>query len=73
MLLKNIPQNLILCRWSWPYATINLMESEDMKDNIFIQWRYAVVWNACFDHQDHLGFAKHLINVYLFKKVSIDS
>ena len=28
-----------------------------------------VVSNACFRHQDHLDFAKHLANVYLFKKV----
>ena len=30
-----------------------------------IQSRYAVVWNARFDHQDHLDFVKHLINVLM--------
>ena len=38
-----------------------------------LQSRYAVVWNACFHHQDHLDFVKHLINVYLLKKVYINS
>ena len=40
---------------------------------LFIQSRYAVVWNARFHHQDHLDFVKHLINVYLLKKVYINS
>ena len=30
-----------------------------------VQSRYAVVSNARFDHQDHLGFVKHLINVLM--------
>ena len=30
--------------------------------SVLIQSRYVVVWNAPFHHQDHLDFAKHLIN-----------
>ena len=30
---------------------------------VFIQSRYAVVWNARFHHQDRLDFVKHFINV----------
>ena len=40
---------------------------------LLIQSRYAVVWNARFHHQDHLDFVKHLINVYLLKEVYINS
>ena len=27
--------------------------------------RYAVVWNACFHHRDHLDCVQHLINVLM--------
>ena len=38
-----------------------------------IQPRFAVVWNAYFHHEDHLDFVKHLIHVYLLKKIYINS
>ena len=37
---------------------------------VIFESRYAAVWNAHFHHQDHLDFIKHLINVYLLKKVN---
>ena len=38
-----------------------------------IQPRFAVVWNAYFHHEDRLDFVKHLIHVYLLKKIYINS
>ena len=40
---------------------------------LIIQSRYVVVWNSRIHHQDHLDFVKHLINVYLLKKIHIGS
>ena len=43
------------------------------KLHYIFQLQYAVFWNARFHHQDHLDFVKYLINVYLLKKVYINS
>ena len=59
------------------YFVLNLRQwnisNKVFNNELLIQSRYAVVWNARFHHQGHWDFVKHLIKIYLFKKGYINS
>ena len=51
---------------------VKVADSSNVEE-LLLQLRYAVVRNTRFHHQNHLDLVKHLINVYLLKKVCINS
>ena len=51
--------------WQWLIKGATKLYCTHYSCVVIIQSRYVVVWNSRFNLQDHLDFAKHLINVYL--------